>query len=122
MEESAEKGIQIYSQNFGLRTAINQIPIVGSFIDKLIIDFGRDIQQRRLVELFQLLRQGMTLINESKIDKAFLESEEFVDLIIKTIENSMKTRSREKIWLNCRILTGSILTENTEIRHSSEDL
>ena len=39
-----------------------------------------------------------------KLDQAFLHSEEYKDIVIKTVENSVRTSIREKAKLNCRIL------------------
>jgi len=122
IEKPLEKGIEIYGNNPELRNSITQIPVIGMAFDQIIAGLSRDLQKRRFLETIQLLRQEMILIDESKVDKEFLETEAFVDLIVKTIENSVKTRHKDKVLLNCKILTGSILEKNNELRHSSEDL
>ena len=117
-----EKGIENYNQNVGLRYTINQIPIIGFFIDNLLVQTGAEIQQRRLVQTIQILHDLTDKIDKTKVDFEFLDSEEFADLIVKTFQNSVKTRHRERIRLNCKILTGSIMIENRKIRHSAEDM
>lgn len=121
IEEPLQKAIEIYTQNPQLRNSISQMPM-GIALDQFIVGLGRDFQQKRLVQAIQLLHQEMSLIDESKIDKQFLQTEEFIDLIVKAIENSVKTRHKDRVLLNCKILSGSILIENKEIRHSAEDL
>jgi hypothetical protein len=121
-EEPLEKGIEIYTNNAELRNSITQIPIIGVAFDQITTGLSRDFQKRRFLEVIQLLRQEMNLIEESKVDKEFLKTEEFLDLIVKVVENSVKTRHKDRILLNCKILTGSLLKENNELRHSSEDL
>ena len=122
IDRHIEKGIEIYNQNVGLKYAINQIPIVGFFIDQLLANTGREIQQRRLMETIQILHELIDKIDKTKVDYEFLASEEFDDLIVKAFQNSVDTRHKERIRLNCKILAGSILIENRDIRYSAEDL
>jgi hypothetical protein len=122
IDRHIEKGIEIYNQNVGLRYVINQIPIVGFFIDNFFGKTGAEIQERRLMQTIQFLHELTDKIDKTKVDYDFLESEEFTDLIVKIFQNSVKTRHKDKILLNCKILAGSILTENRDIRHSAEDL
>jgi hypothetical protein len=122
IDKYIEKAAEIYNQNVGLKYAINQIPIAGFFIDQFFTNTGPQIQQRRLMEAIEFLHQFTDKIDKTKVDYDFLESEEFYDLILGTFQNSVKTRHKQRILLNCKILAGTILIENRNIRHSAEDL
>lgn len=125
-DDVLEKATKIYSSNLDLRNSICQIPIIGYALDAIFIDLGKQYYEKRVIQVIQLLREEMFLIEESieesKVDKEFLETEEFFDLVIRIMEYSVKTRQREKVRLNCSILAGSILIENKDLRNSAEDL
>jgi hypothetical protein len=121
-EQPIEKGIEIYTNNPEFRNSITQIPIIGIAFDQIITGLSKEFQVRRLLEMIQLLSQEIILIDESKVDKQFLKTEAFFDLLAKMVENSVKTRHKDRVLLNCKILIGSVLKENNELRHTSEDL
>jgi hypothetical protein len=63
----------------------------------------------------------MPKIDVTKIDKDFLDSEEFYDFLMKTFESCARTRHIEKVKLYCKIFAHSVLIENLEERSSTED-
>ena len=54
----------------------------------------------------------MSSISEGKIDRKYLESEEWFDLVIRVIEAAARTRSREKINLYARVLRGAVTIQD----------
>ena len=62
----------------------------------------------------------MKTADASKIDRAFLDSEEFLDVIMKAFESSAKTRSDKKRQLFARILAARIEQDDLAC-HSPED-
>jgi len=121
-ENAIEKAIKFHDSNPEIANSIRQLPIIGFALDALISGLGKEFHEKRVVQTVQLLREEMSLIDESKVDTQFLNSEQFFDLIVMVLENSAKTRHREKVRLNCSNLAGGILIENEELRHSAEDL
>lgn len=56
----------------------------------------------------------METVEEEAVDKKYLESEEFVDLVLKAFEFSTKTRDKEKIRWYAQILTESTMRNKQE--------
>jgi len=65
-------------------------------------------------ELFEELRKEMSSISEGKVDRKYLESEEWFDLVIKAIEAAVRTRHKEKINLYARVLRGAVTIQNRQ--------
>jgi hypothetical protein len=73
------------------------------------------------MQTIQDLHEEMTQINEAMIDKPFLTTEEFYDILRKTIESCLRTRHNNKIRLYCKILAGSVIVDNRTERNSVQD-
>jgi hypothetical protein len=73
------------------------------------------------MQTIQDLHGEMTQINEAMIDKPFLTTEEFYDILRKTIESCLRTRHNNKIRLYCKILAGSVIVYNRTERNSVQD-
>jgi hypothetical protein len=116
-----QKGLDNYLNNVELRNAINQIPGIGNILDYILVNLGQGFQQRRLMQTIQDLHEEMTQINEAMIDKPFLTTEEFYDILRKTIESCLRTRHNNKIRLYCKILAGSVIVDNRTERNSVQD-
>jgi len=56
------------------------------------------------MSLLEVLQEELRGIHENQVDKPYIESEEFFDLIIQALEAAARTREREKISLYARIL------------------
>jgi hypothetical protein len=119
--EIVEKVTNFYTESPGLRYTVKQIPIIGPIIDDLFAGTGSEIRQRRFMEFLEILGQLTDKLDEIKIDYPFLESEEFRDLVVNTVQNSVRTSHKERVLLNCKILVGSILIDNSDVRHTAED-
>jgi hypothetical protein len=111
LSEQIVKASEAYAQKTWLRAAINLIPYIGGSLDVVLTSRG-SLHQKRFFELLEGLKKEMSLIKEDKIDRAYLESEEFSDILLKVIEASLKTRNRDKIRLYAKFLRGAILIQN----------
>lgn len=100
-----------YSNNPVLRSLINLIPYVGGAIDVLITTKIQEISWKRLNNYLDLLQKQFENVNESKIDKDYLQSEEFYDLFLQTARASTRTRSEEKTKLFAKIFKNAITRE-----------
>jgi len=98
---------EAYASNPILRAAAQLIPYAGPSIDAILGTFGGNLGQRRLQALFEELRVMMSQLEEEKVDKAFIEGEEWIDLLIQAIAASIRTRSRDKIRWYAAILAGA---------------
>jgi hypothetical protein len=119
--EDVKNRLGNYNNNFVIRDAVRQIPHIGYALDSTLAFLGRKIGEQRLLECLVILQEEINLIHEDKVDKDFLTTHEFLDILIKAVENSIKTRHRERIRLNCKILVGAINKDNLNDRHSAED-
>lgn len=104
-----QQALEIYSQKTVLRAAVNAIPYVGGSIDVLLLNRGQKIVEQRVSLLFERIKDDLEQIKEDMIDKKFLETDEFFDLLRKAIELSIKTRDKEKIKLYAHILRNALL-------------
>ena len=120
-EKALQKGVTYYLNNLELRESICQIPYIGNALDYMFSHLGKSFQERRLLQTINDLNEEIIQIDESKIDKSFLTTEEFYDFVMKTLENCRKTRHNDKIRLYCKILLGAVIIDNSNQRHSVED-
>jgi hypothetical protein len=120
-EKALQKSVTIYLNNLELRESICQIPYIGNALDYMFSQLGKSFQERRLLQTINDLNEELIQIDESKIDKSFLTTEEFYDFIMKTLENCRKTRHNDKIRLYCKILLGAVIIDNSNQRHYVED-
>ena len=111
LSERIAKASEAYVQNTWLRAAINLIPYIGGSLDVILASRG-SLHQKRIVEFLESLKEEMSHIKEERIDTAYLESQEFSDIILKLMEVSLRTRDREKMRLYARFLRGAVLIQD----------
>lgn len=107
IDKASDSALERYSGSQGSRAIVTSIPYIGSGIDVVLSTRGQSVVNRRFTELFKDIRRRMENLEEEAIDKSYVESEEFIDLLIRAIDTVSKTRSREKIDLCSAILTES---------------
>jgi hypothetical protein len=93
----------------------------GPLIQVVVSNLEPLIVRNRILELFTLLREEVLLIDQTKIDQTYFDTEQFYDIFRKTFEYTVKTRDRNKIRLYARILVRVPLLDNAEFRQSAED-
>jgi len=111
LSEKLAQASEAYAQNTWLRALINLIPHIGSSLDIILASRG-EIHKKRMFEFLKNLKEELSNIEEEKIDKAYLETEEFSDILLKLMEASMKSRDREKIRLYAKFLRGAVLIQD----------
>jgi hypothetical protein len=105
-----------------VQTAIYNLPEPLRSIANIVLSaFGQYVFEIRLSETLISLYEEIESIGERKIDMSFLHTEHFKDLVIKAVENSVRTRFKERIKLNCRILAGTISIDSINNRGSSDE-
>lgn len=104
----------MYSQKTTLRAVISSIPWIGSPLDLVLSSEGQKIVQARVMQMLKDLEREMGGMQESMVDKRYLGSEEFFDLILKAIEAAARTREREKIRIYARVLKGAVTIQDRE--------
>jgi hypothetical protein len=112
--------IEKYSENALLRASISAIPFIGSPFDVFLATKAQKIVNDRIMNLFNELKEEMNKLEDSVVDKEYINSEEFIDLFIKTIEAAAKTRSNEKIKLYAKLLKGAVKFQDRK-KYSPEE-
>lgn len=119
MKDKLSRLDEAYSKKTGWRALVNLIPYVGGSLDVLLTSKAHKLTEQRIESLLAELAQQVGTVDESKIDKDFLESEEWYDMVFRAFEKAIRTRSLEKIKLYSKILVGSLT--NPDNRDHSED-
>jgi len=111
----AEESILLYNDNSPLRLCILGIPTLGPIIDTILTSKGQQISYKRLIGFFRELENEIKELDERLINLEFVESDEFYDLLIKSIESSLKTRHEEKRKLYAKIIKNRCLVQKSEL-------
>jgi hypothetical protein len=109
----AEESILLYNDTPVVRSAIVQIPKIGTIIDIFLTSRGQQITYKRLLGFINDLQNEINAIQGKIDDLSFFESENFYDLLIKAIEASVKTRHDEKRQIYAKILASSYDYDNS---------
>ncbi len=113
--DKLSKAKEEYARKTGWRALVNLIPYIGSSLDVLLTAKAQEVTQQRIESLVSEVSNQLKLIEESKVDKSFLDSDEWYDLVFRTFEKAIRTRSTEKIQLYSKILVGTLISpENRE--------
>jgi flagellin-specific chaperone FliS len=118
--DKIKPAIEKYSENALLRIAISEIPIIGSPLDIFLTTKAQKIINDRIMGLFSELKEEMSTLEDRIVDKDYIDSEEFIELFIKIIEASTKTRNKEKIKLYAKLLKGAIKFQDRK-KYSPEE-
>jgi hypothetical protein len=98
----------VYSDETVFRSLINLIPLIGSSLDILLSGSGQKFVIKRIEKFISELREQLSELQETQINKGYLETEKIFDLIIKTFNASAKTRQQEKLKLYARIIKAAL--------------
>lgn len=109
----AEKGKLEKVYTTGIKAIVAGIPTIGASIDAIISSKQAEYKDKRIKELFYFLKASLDKVEKSKIDKEWVESEAFYDLLSAAIESSIKSRSTEKTKMNSMILSNVLTIENS---------
>jgi hypothetical protein len=108
IDQIAEK----YSSLEILRVPIQLIPFgIGSAIDSLFGNRASEIQYARLKELLDGVKSTVDKLDESKINKSFLDSDDFYFLCRNTFMKVANSRALEKIHLFRNIFVNALTQE-----------
>lgn len=108
LERIAEETSIAYENNIALRALVSIIPGVGSSFDLMLADGGRKYRERIFRALEDLnvdMKERLETVEESALDKEFLNSDEFFDLMMKFFDTTIKSRDATKRRMSARILT-----------------
>ncbi len=88
------------------RAALVNVPVVGPIITELMGVYGDEYKQRQLDALAEEMNTVMKLV-EGKVDRTFLESDDFAALVMRVMRDSLQTTDRKKVRYLAAVLAGS---------------
>jgi hypothetical protein len=106
--EKLQKASIKYSELSILRAAIQTIPTVGSAIDTLLAEKAAKFQERRILSFIETTKRLISQLDQEKISKAFLDSEDFFTLFHATMERVVRSQHEEKIALLSAVFLGAV--------------
>lgn len=110
-QNKIENSLKKYSDSSILRAGVNAIPYVGGSLDILLSLGIQKKTEERFQNLLNELRDQLKRIDEGKLNLTYLESEEFYDLFVQTLNLAIRTRLEEKIKVYASILTSFLVSE-----------
>lgn len=96
-----------YGGNPYLRSVINLIPYIGGSLDILLTEKWNSFYQRRIENMLDQLSIDLLKVQD-KINIDYLKSEEFFDIILKILQESIQTRLDDKRKIYSKIIRDSI--------------
>ena len=104
--------IQKYEGNTVLRVIVNLIPYVGGSLDVALNKWSQ-IKQRRIDELMGAINEELEGIQDDLINKSYLESDEFYDLVYQIVNNALANRCPETRIAYAKVVRSAVLNEET---------
>lgn len=114
IDRAVEEASERYARMTPLRAVIASIPYLGGGLDVIFMAEGERAFKRRIQMLLHNMKERMESVEEEAVSKDYVESEEFIDLVLKAFDSATKTRDEEKIRWYARILTESTLKAKRE--------
>jgi hypothetical protein len=111
LDRAATRAAEWYERNTVLRAMVVSIPYLGGGLDTIITSEAQRATTERVYMLLDELSRRMKQHDEEAINREYLDSDEFIDLVIKAFDAATKTRDEEKIRWYARILTESTVRE-----------
>jgi len=105
IDRAAARAAERYEENTVLRAAVASIPLLGGGLDMIFASEGQRAAKERMRKLIEAITERTVQLEEEAVNREYLESEEFIDLVMTAFDSATKTRDEEKIRWYARILT-----------------
>jgi len=96
--------------------SLSLIPTLGPAISSALATRAANLAERNTTALIDELRAGGDRLGADKLDTAFLESDEFTSLLIRTLELNARTSRAEKAQLFAKVFLGFLRAPGRELR------
>lgn len=106
-----DRAAAIYEQTGWLRAAVALVPSLGSSIDAIITTRAQNLARQRIEAFLSELQAASSRLDAEKLDRAYLESEEWSDLVLRAFRAAADTRDREKSQLYAALLADAATTD-----------
>lgn len=110
-ESLVARSAESYSTNQWLRALVALIPYIGGSLDILLSHRHFEIVQKRLACLIEGLSEKVSSLDQSKIDRVYLESEDWHDLFLLSLEKASRVASKDRIRAIAAILAKPLIGE-----------
>jgi hypothetical protein len=85
------------------------VPVIGSALDEIFFEYGSRIKAARLKRFVEYyIAPKVDMLDETKLDQTYLQSEDFYDLTHTILDKAVKTKSSLKHQMLAQILIDSI--------------
>jgi len=122
-KQAKMESIKIYNDlPLWIRTAFRNIPYIGTNIDYVMSQKGMKFYKNRIEIFLDNLATEIERLDESKINKEFIQTEEFFEIIRQAIEYSTKAIDNEKILEYAKIVRSSVEIDFVPVMSPSEML
>lgn len=91
-----------------IRGLVGAIPYVGTALNEAIFDLRAGLKQERLEKFVQCLADNVQALDADKIDRTYIQSEEFVDFLEDVLIRATRTRAEEKRKKLAAVLVGRL--------------
>lgn len=99
---------ETYARFTGPRAILTTLVPGLSWVDMCLGTRGQNIASRRFEVTVKALQDSFAEMDEEKVDREFLESEEFYDLVWCTFEKGQRTRHEEVVRYCARVLRDAV--------------
>lgn len=107
--ESLDTALEVMAEDPYLRILLKRVPLFGDSLVEIAAGKGQQIAQERRDEFLELLAERFVDLEGLALRKDYFETPEGIDMLVKALDESRKTRSRKKREMYARILKGAIL-------------
>src|ERR687885_372151 len=95
--QPVDAAVQQYDDTYPLRALVAALPYLGGPLDVLLSGRGQQIRNERRRQLIEDLQQETTALATAKVDRDFLESEDFYDWFVLLLEQALRTNHADKL-------------------------
>jgi hypothetical protein len=96
-----------YNDSSFIRSVVSMIPYIGGGLDILLTDKWSKFYQRRVENMLSQLSMDIKAV-EDKVDEKYLNSEEFLDVVVRILKDATQTRLDDKRKLYSKVMRDSI--------------
>jgi hypothetical protein len=110
-QKSVNENVQL-----NIEATLNLIPIAGGFLATYFGELRSKKMQERMQAYFDYFTERINSIDENKIDHAYLQSEEFAELLVHGAELSAKSTQKKRIERFANILINNSMKNSSRER------
>lgn len=111
-----------YSDNIVLRGLVNLIPAIGGVLDIIFCERLNQITAKQTEDFIEFTKKEFEKVDENKVNKEFINSDDYADLTVRCLSSSIRTRHKEKIKLFAKVLKSAATSENFDLNEFEEIL